>query len=371
MCATLFHYTDTRKMLKCLVNFLALTIPLISLLAWAKPAEHARASNPASTAQAKQGANVILVTLDGVRWNEFFEGPDPALAAGDQAATFPNFWSQLAAQGAVFGDTRKNGSFAVANPKILSLPAYHNIMAGALRYCRDNNCGRISVETLPERLARELDLPFGKVAVISSWHKIALAAQSQPNKIFVNAGLTPLADPTAPQINDPELDRLNTEQAAQSLNGARFDRFTWAQAMRYLKRHEPRFLWISLNDADEWGHQGQYPAYLATLRWYDYWLRELVATLEKMGDYSSRATIVMTTDHGRGNGREWKKHGGVSSAKRIWLYAKGPGITPVQDEHQNTHSNIRATIEALFGLAPCARCAAPMNPIALPANKSP
>ena len=44
---------------------------------------------------------------------------------------------------------------------------------------------------------------------------------------------------------------------------ARFDKSTWARAMSAVEKR-PRFLWISLNDADEWAHRGSKDNYQNT-----------------------------------------------------------------------------------------------------------
>lgn len=88
--------------------------------------------------------NVILLTFDGVRWQEFLGNrPDPDLAQDDTAEVFPYFWSTLAGQGVVYGDTNAGSFMLVSNPFIVSLPAYQSIMAGSVQPCRNNDCGRI------------------------------------------------------------------------------------------------------------------------------------------------------------------------------------------------------------------------------------
>ncbi|MBL9039528.1 MAG: hypothetical protein JNG84_13495 [Archangium sp.] len=78
----------------------------------------------------------------------------------------------------------------------------------------------------------------------------------------------------------------------------------------------------------------------AALRRYDTWLDELL-TREK------NAVVIITTDHGRGEGQEWTSHGPrFAAAKSIWLWSRGlpKGVT------LHNHLTLRPTIEALFGL---------------------
>lgn len=291
-------------------------------------------------AEVGAGPSVILVMWDGIRWQEFLGNrPDGALAAGDQAEVFPLFWSGLAAQGAVYGDGTR---VSVSNPAFLSLPAYQSVMAGSTQPCFSNECGRVAVETFPQRLARELNLPPAKVATVANWDKIALAVESSTGTTFVDAG---------------------------AAGGSRPDPPTWSAAMKHLQAERPRFMFISLGDADNLGHAGDYPGYLAKLRQYDRWLEELVRTLDGMGEYGKRTTILVTTDHGRGYGRDWKSHGRRPWAGRIWLYAKGPGVQAAGRLGRGparSHADIRPTVEKLLGLKPlsCRGCGVPLPEVA-------
>ena len=201
----------------------------------------------------------------------------------------------------------------------------------------------------------ELRLDRRKVATIASWDKIALAVEHEKGASFVNASIEPLDDGTF----DPEVQSINEAQAKDvpPWEDARFDRYTWAHSMHYLQKHRPRFLFISLDDSDEWGHKGEWKRYVSTLRQYDEWIRELIETLKGMGEYGARTTLLVTTDHGRGDGGSWTDHGWFWPESRfVWLYARAAsglgrhGSPFVEDSY--THSDIRPTIEAGLGLAP-------------------
>jgi arylsulfatase A-like enzyme len=116
----------------------------------------------------------------------------------------------------------------------------------------------------------------------------------------------------------------------------------------------PRFLWISLNDADEWGHRGRREAYLSTLRRYDAWLDQLLERLRTMDGYGENTTVIVTTDHGRGDGDSWTSHGWQHpGARRIFAFAIGPGSgAQLPGPAVFTHRAIRPTIEAALGLSP-------------------
>lgn len=99
--------------------------------------------------------NVIFITFDGVRPEEFFHGTDPDIHDGEPEQLFPYFWSAMAPQGVVFGNREQGDAMVVGNPTLVSLPAYQSIMVGRAQPCLNNDCGRVRRETFPERLSRE------------------------------------------------------------------------------------------------------------------------------------------------------------------------------------------------------------------------
>jgi hypothetical protein len=290
------------------------------------------AGRPVAAEPAPQ--RVVLVTFDGVRTQEFFGNhPDPLVPEisqlkGDNSELLPAFWNKLAAQGVVYGDYRTGNTMTIANPAGVSLPAYQSIFAGATQPCADNECGRIQVETFPERLVRELHLPRESVATFGSWDQFDNAVQHIPGTTYVEI----FADGN--------------------------DEHTWNRALAYLKEKKPRFLYIGLEWSDERAHSGDYKGVVQALCQYDVWLDQLASTLDGMGDMPS--TLIVTTDHGRGLGAEWRNHGRVAGDKPIWLYGRGPSVSHIGslvNGPSHSHLDIRPTIEELFGLCPCPACA--------------
>jgi len=311
-------------------------------------------------ASAATPRNVILVMFDGVRHEEFFGKPDPLLAGGDKAPIFPWFWSVAAPRGIVYGKPNTPLEMHVGNTQNLSLPGYQSIFAGRTQPCSDNDCGRIGEDTFAERLVQDLKLAPKEVATIASWDHIPLAVERKPGTTYINAGLQIYVDDT----HNAEIARLNARQLKEvpDWKEARFDRFTYAFAQHYLKQQKPRFLFLSLNDSDEWGHLGNYAEYLRTLRQYDTWLKELRITLDGMGDYGKETCFVVTTDHGRGTGSGWKRHGPiVFHSENVWLYTDCLGTESTPRKYFS-HLDIRPTIEGVFGLTPhkCHDCGEPL-----------
>ena len=327
---------------------------------------------------ADSGLNLVLVTLDGVRLQEFLGGGDPVEAGGPVPELFPYFWHTLAPTGTVYGDQRRFEYMTVANPTMVSLPAYESIFVGRPQPCQGNDCPRVTRETVLERLVHELGLGRGQVATIASWEGLLFALESRPGTTMVNAGIQELhSDGTLEE-------RLINEAQAKDLppwDDARFDRYTWQHARRYLSRYRPRLLYLAFLDADGWGHQVRYDKYLDALRNYDAWLHDLVADLRSMGSYGEHTCLIVTSDHGRGHGRHWYTHSnGEPESAYVLMYAGCP-LRDAPRFHRpttwTTHLAIRPSIEALFGLTPanCLWCAPPLvnqtPPVAAIAGGSP
>lgn len=329
--------------------------------------------------------NVILVTFDGARWREVFHGLDPKLSGGQYGILFSNLLNILSPQGILLGNPWTGKPLKVSAPVVTSLPIYQSIMAGEPQPCRTNDCGRIQVETLPERLIRELKLQPKEVATIASWDAIPLAVEHVSGTVFSNAALNPLDDGT----QDPSLADINQLQKADPppWGGVRYDKHTYAQALRYLKVHQPRFLFISFNDTDEYGHRDNYAGYTSMMRLYDLWLKDLVDTLDHLGEYGKATTLIVSTDHGRGVGAEnWKHHAvSIPESNLIWIYGRSPytrskprrrdamgnhlaiknidrkiALEQLQSSESSLyeHIDIRPTVESIFGLKPidCKHC---------------
>jgi arylsulfatase A-like enzyme len=191
-----------------------------------------------------------------------------------------------------------------------------------------------------ERIRRELSLAKDQVASFISWSQVELAVEHIEGQTYINTG----RPDSSTQVH------------------IRLDKDTMAEAMKYLEQNKPRLLYISLNDADDWGHKYQYPKYLETLRSYDQWIYDIVKKLETLGEYGRNTTLIVTTDHGRGTGILWGGHGWViPDSKYVWLYARSPQTINRGRMLKNriyTHADIRPTIEEALGLEPqlCPTC---------------
>jgi hypothetical protein len=251
----------------------------------------------------------------------------------------PNLHRLFFDGGTVLGDPRLGERFFASGPHFVSLPAYVEIMTGAVSGCVGNDCAPEVPWTIAAESARRT--PEQGAAVFSSWGTISRAVCPEDN-VFLAAGRRP--DEQAP--------------AYPGHGDYRPDSRTAALAIEHLRRHRPGLLWVALGDTDEWAHRGDYRRYIEALRFADAFVGELAAHLDEMGDYGARTALLVTTDHGRD--RNFTDHGGPDSAA-VWLMARGAALSPRGAAPLRAPRHLRdiaPTIAALRGWEPrrCATC---------------
>lgn len=304
--------------------------------------------SPLPVTHAPSVENVILVTIDGVRWQEIFHGMEQgrADAAGlphgegrTARGLTPHLHALFFDEGTVLGNPELGERFVASGPRYYSLPAYVEIMTGAVSGCTGNDCQPEVPWTIAAEIARRG--AESQSAVFSSWGTIARAV------------------PVGERIVR-RLGRGATEEqpAFPGHGDYRPDRATAAAAIDHLVHQRPRMLWVALGDTDEWAHRNDYRGYVESLRFADAFVGELCAHLADMGAYGERTVVMVTADHGRDEG--FVDHGGPDSAS-VWLLARG-GVIPAQGERRLSRRrylrDLAPTIASLYGLdhRKCASC---------------
>ncbi len=332
----------------------------------------------ASAAQGPGKPRVILITFDGVRPEEFFGGPDTSIAAHPEdsgvedpgrllrdywrdtrearrRAVMPYFWDSLAPQGMVLGDRDRGSEVRITNPHGFSAPGYLEILTGRPQAdVTSNDPVRYAHRTVLEHVRRTLRLPSRRVAVFASWGHFRHYAASEEGAVFVNAGF----DSIPPALATAEMRRLVAleHRALPLWEGSRLDAFTGALALAWLRRYDPRVMYLAFNDTDDLAHNRRYDRVLDALHALDGLLRELWQTVQSLPSWRGRTTLILTTDHGRGRtGRDWTDHGAdVAGSEQIWLAVIGPR-TPdrgVVEGAAATQSSVAATLLECLGLSP-------------------
>jgi hypothetical protein len=326
------------------------------------------ASLGAAAAPAHPGSgvarNVILVTIDGTRWQEIFGGVEAARArsAGlrdcdivGAEELLPNLRRWFVDGGVVVGGSPEAPMLA-SGPSFVSLPGYQEIFTGRASSCTSNLCPHMDDTTLLDELAQQQRLAPEQVAVITSWERIERVAARAPERITLSTGRHHGAGRERLRVNASASQLLDEAAASGAGPGwldYRADRFTAALALRYLAAEHPRFLFVGLGDTDEYAHAHDYAGYLEALRRADHFVGELMQTLAQLGEYGEETAVLVTADHGRA--ADFSSHGAASpESARVWLLAAGAGLPAHggQGTGQIAHlADIAPTVRRWLGLA--------------------
>ncbi len=338
----------------------------ILLLLFTVPALHAQ--------RAPQAHNVILVMTDGLRWQELFRGADESLLTSDRyytnrnvsdlrqqflaptpaerrAKLMPFFWSFFPAQGTVFGDVDQGSVASVTNGFNFSYPGYSETLTGhpdPRIHSNDNipNPNITVLEFLNKRPGFQ-----GRVAAFGAWDVFSGIFNSQRCGFPVNAGYDPLLAAHSPRID--LLNRMKLD-APRIWPDEAFDSPVFETALEYIRVQQPRVLFLSLGETDDWAHGGNYGEYLLSAHRADTYLQRLWTSLQSMPGYRDNTALIFLTDHGRGNGADsWKSHGQkLPESKDIFVALAGAGIPNkglLSTTHAVTQSQVAATLAHLLG----------------------
>jgi hypothetical protein len=335
---------------------------------WAWFTSDGYAQTPQRTAE-----NVIVVTLDGFRWQELFHGADESFMDDKQggvkdipglkktyfresveerrAVLMPFLWGTMAKQGQIFGDPSKAAAAAITNGLKFSYPGYNEMFCGFADPRIDSNAKRANPNLSVLEFLNSRTRFQGKVEAVCTWDVFPFIFRSQTSGLRVQSGWEPIrADRlTAREITLNQMMDLLPRYWPDNA----YDAFIMEATRSALERRKPRVIYIGLGETDEWGHGRRYDLYLDAAHKADRFLADLWHGLQKDPQYSGKTALLMTTDHGRGLTRaDWTDHGkNVPGAEYIWIAVMGPD-TPalgVREKYTATQSQVAATVAALVG----------------------
>jgi len=322
--------------------------------------------------------NVIVVMMDGMRWQEVFHGadadlikapgpkwlgvPDELKAQADKQfwrstaierrkALMPFLWSVVAAHGQIYGNRDLGSDSHVVNGLNFSYPGYAETLSG-IADARVNSNDNVPNpnETVFAWLNKRPGYA-GKVAAFGAWGTFNGIFDKERCGFVVNAGYDALTAITA----TPELKLLNDlkSESARLWSDEAFDPLPFHTAVEYIKAGKPRVLFLGLGETDDWAHAGSYPEYLIAARLNDSYISQLWQLVQSMPEYKDKTTLIILPDHGRGEGAEWTTHGEkVPASRETWMAFLGPDTGALGERNHGptvTESQIAATVAALLG----------------------
>lgn len=332
-------------------------------------------TTPPAEAATMKTRNVILITTDGLRWQEVFTGAEELLlnqtngGVKDVAALrhrfwratpedrrqalLPFFWSEIAMKGQLFGNRPKGSDAHITNTRRFSYPGYNEFLTGAADDARiDSNNKLPNPNTNVFEWLHTRPGFSGKVAAIVNWDVIPWILNAERSQLPVWTGF-----PLPPHANEieisPDLEQLRTDTTPH-WNNIIYDSFTARAAVDYIQQARPRALYVAFGETDEWAHEGRYDQYLRAAHQVDRYVQRLWETVQALPSHRDQTTIIITTDHGRGSGpRAWRDHNkDIDGAEHIWLAVIGPDTPPLGERADCTpvtQAQVAATVAAFLG----------------------
>ena len=321
-------------------------------------------------AQPASPRHVIVITIDGLRWQEFFGGAAREYfkrgsngSAGEperrfwrdtpeerRAVLMPFVWSTIAREGQILGDATAGSTSRLTNGLFFSYPGYSEMFAGHAdpRINSNDKVPNPNV-TVFEWLNRRPGFE-GRVAAFGSWDVLPSILNADRSQIPIGSGWTVV--PNATGDRERAINQLATDLPRFWEYGPVDAPVVYA-AIETLRTRHPRVLYVMLGEGDEWAHQGRYDLYLDANFRADRFIERIWTTAQAMPEYAGRTSLIVTTDHGRGaTSTDWMNHGrDVPAAERTWIAVLGPEVAAlgVRRDLNVTTSQIAATIASLVG----------------------
>jgi len=315
---------------------------------------------------------LVIITFDGLRWQELFSGADEGLV-GDtrfvknpealksaywrdtpeerRAALMPFVWSYVPEHGYLIGNRNKESLMTVANTHNFSYPGYSEMFCGWPDDDRVNSNDPVpNPNTSVLEVANRDPRYKGSVMMLSSWESIRFAVNNDRGGFPGSSAHEPLYLDTPMAGMIQEIDRILPGFGG----GERADHTTAAFALETLREAHPKVFYVGFGDTDEYAHAGEYDRYLAAANWTDGFIRKIVETCEADPFYKGKTTYILACDHGRGLGPKFVSHGGnIRPSRETWFIAFGKGV-PVKGETAHNGpfftKQFAATIADILGI---------------------
>lgn len=336
--------------------------------------------------------NLILVTIDGLRWQELFSGADSSLLNNKKFVReghhvkekfwhdnqeqrrqllMPFFWQTVAKEGMVIGNRNIGSNMSIANQWHFSYPGYSEIFTGVVDHTLDSNAKKANPQVSFLEWLNNKESYEHKLAAFGSWDVFPYILNKERSQLYINAGFES-AQGYALSPETKYLNQLQQEIPSPWYN-VRLDSFTYRYAKDYLIAVKPKVMIISLGETDDFAHDGHYDSYLNSAHQTDKFIADLWHTLQTTPGYKDNTVLMITTDHGRGsNADNWQHHAsklavqnymknlkqfpqGIVGSEHIWFAAMGPGVNArgeIKTAQEVKQKQIAATALTLLGEDP-------------------
>lgn len=292
---------------------------------------------------------LFIITLDGFRWQEVFNGADssllfnPSLTPDTLVAQslywhqdeqmrrrrlMPFVWSVVSEKGQIYGNRKYGNNVNVSNPYALSYPGYSELLTGGVDFTitgneRKKNKNKNVLEELNSSKSY-----VGKIAAFTSWDMFPYILNKDRNGLMVNSGLQNVEGKKL-SSSEKMINAIQSEIVHEP-GETRYDQLTYIACREYVMKNKPSVVFLSFSGTDDAGHDKRYDLYLQEANNADKMIGELWRLVQSIPEYAGRTTFLITTDHGRGSkNNNWNKHGFfVSGSSQTWYAIMGPSVVP-------------------------------------------
>lgn len=321
--------------------------------------------------------NLIIITTDGLRWQEVFQGMDTAIAnnkkfnQGDSSYIYkrywaaeaderkkklmPFLWGTMAQQGQLYGNRTLGNKVDNANHYWFSYPGYSELFTGyADENINSNNYPNNPHLTVMAFINRQPEYK-GKVAAFAAWGAFNRIL-NEPGAGFPVIAAFDAMGGESPSEKEKLMNSMLKDSFKPWHKAECLDVFTHYAAIEHLKTKKPKVLYIAYGETDEWAHAGSYRYYLDAAHQVDQWMNDIWAYIQSHPDYKNKTALLLTVDHGRGDKvkDQWTSHGSdIVGANETWFGVIGPNVAPKGEVKQNMQlyqQQLAQTMAALLGL---------------------
>lgn len=302
-------------------------------------------------AQVPNQKNLVIVTIDGVRWQEVFGGADSALLFSNKYIStdsaekvhqywaddvfqrreklFPFLWNVMAKQGQLYGNRNYENNMQVKNRYWFSYPGYNEIFSGYPDTLINSNDYKPNPNIHFLSFINRHPYYNNKVVAFTNWSAFGRILNEDKCGFLVSYGNKPLQKSIT--TKSKVLDALSNMQSTmpELWETDRLDGLTYAITKEYIQVFKPKIIYLSLGETDEWAHSGKYDFYLDAAHKADAMLQDLWKNLQADNFYRNNTFLMITTDHGRGHDDKWTSHNNSTPfSNETWMAIAGPGLAP-------------------------------------------
>jgi hypothetical protein len=323
------------------------------------------------TTFAQKTENLVVVVLDGMRWQEVFAGADSALINNPlftknknrvqsrfwdndfktrREKLFPFLWKTVGANGQMYGNRYLQNFVNVSNPFQFTYPGFSEMLTGYADPAINSNRLVVSKsQNVLEFINKQKGFE-SKVALFATSDLFPFLMDRKNSKVYINSDSDSLA------FNSKEFKLLNEMQRLSAKpTTERPDLLTYFAAREYVKTYKPKVLYLALGETDAFAHDGNYDQYLETALAEDKMISELWNLIQSMPQYKNKTTLLLTCDHGRGDAvkAQWTGHGPqIKDSGQIWIAAMGPDTKPsgpFTEKGQLYQAQLATTMAGILG----------------------